>query len=48
MKARSKYMKLMLVPIRMKNTALTYQEGVVISSIRRKHTKSFAALKANR
>ncbi len=42
MKARSKYMK------RMKNTALTYQEGVVISSIRRKHTKSFAALKANR
>ena len=48
MKARSKYMKLMLVPIRMKNAALTYQEGVVISSIRRKHTKSFAALKANR
>ena len=48
MKARSGYMKLMLVPIRMENATLTHWEGAVISSIRRKHTKSFAALKANR
>ena len=31
---KSKYMKLMLIPIKMKSTALTYLEGKVISSVK--------------
>ena len=48
MQPRSRYMKLMLVPVRMKNATLTYWEGAFISLIRRKSVKSFAKLKANR
>lgn len=42
------YMKLMLVPIRLKSAVLTYYEGRVISFVKRKYTKLFASLKANR
>ena len=45
---KSKYMKLMLIPIKMKSTALTYLEGKVISSVKSGNTKLFAKLKAGR
>lgn len=47
-KPRSRYMKLMLTPIRAKNAWLTRLEGAVISSIKRGNVKLFATLKANR
>ena len=44
----SKYMAIMLIPIRARLTFLTYFEGKVISHIKMHNTKIFAALKANR
>ena len=44
----SKYMKLMLMPIKWKNTLLTYLEGKLISRVKSGNTKLFARLKANR
>ncbi len=48
MQARSGYMKVMLLPIKWKNTTLAYLEGVFISHIRRLSVKTFAKLKAGR
>ena len=45
---RSRYMKVMLSPIRNKNSTLTYWEGKCISSVKRKNVKLFATLKAGR
>lgn len=45
---RSKYMRLMLMPVKWKNVTLCYAEGVLISAIKRRHVKTFARLKANR
>lgn len=45
---RSRYMKLMLSPIRGGNPSLTYWEGKCISAVKRKNVKLFATLKANR
>ena len=47
-KPKSAYMKLMLVPIRMRSTGLTYLEGNIISRVKKKHVKMFAKLKADR
>lgn len=47
-KPNSKYMAIMLVPIKAKLTLLTYLEGKVISHIKVHNTKIFAMLKANR
>lgn len=47
-KPRSAMMKLMLLPIRLQNVTLTYWEGCVISRVKRKNTRLFASLKANR
>jgi len=47
-KPNSKYMKLMLIPIKMHSVGLTYLEGKVISSVKSSNTKLFAKLKANR
>ena len=47
-KPNSKYMKLMLLPIRWNNTGLTYFEGKMISRVKSGNTKLFAKLKANR
>ncbi len=47
-KPRSSYMKIMLIPIRMKSATLTYLEGRVISSVKQSNTKLFARLKAGR
>lgn len=47
-KPRSTMMKLMLVPIKMKNTTLTYWEGSFISKVKKNNAKTFARLKANR
>ncbi len=47
-KPRSRYMKIMLSPIRKGNVNLTYLEGKIISFIKRKNVKLFARLKANR
>ncbi len=47
-KPHSRYMKLMLAPIRAKNAWLTRLEGTVISSVKRGNVKLFAKLKANR
>ncbi len=44
----SKYMKLMLMPIKWNNTLLTYLEGKLISRVKSGNTKLFARLKANR
>ena len=41
-------MKMMLVPIKWRNTTLTYWEGSFISKVKKKNTKMFAKLKANR
>lgn len=45
---RSFYMKLMLLPIRMKCACLCYLEGRVISRVKSGNTRIFAALKAGR
>ena len=45
---KSAYMKLMLVPIRLKAKHLAYAEGKFISNIKSKDIKRFAKLKANR
>ena len=47
-KPRSRYMKLMLIPIRAQNAWLTRLEGTVISAVKRNNVKLFAKLKANR
>ena len=44
----SKYMKLMLMPVKWNNTSLTYLEGKLISRVKSGNTKLFARLKANR
>lgn len=45
---RSTYMKLLLIPIRMKNITLTLLEGKAISFVKCHNTKIFAKLKAER
>ena len=45
---RSRMMKTMLAPIRAKNARLAYQEGKLISFVKRHNTRVFATLKANR
>lgn len=45
---RSGYMKLMLIPIRWKNTFLTWLESAVITFVKERNTKLFAMLKAGR
>ncbi|MEG2721084.1 MAG: glycosyltransferase family 2 protein, partial [Oscillospiraceae bacterium] len=45
---KSLYMKLMLVPIKMQSTSLTYLEGKAISKVKSGNTKLFAKLKAGR
>ena len=45
---RSFYMKLMLVPIRMKSTLLTWLESAVITFVKEKNTRLFTKLKAGR
>lgn len=45
---RSRMMKAMLVPVRMKNARLAYHEGKFISYVKRHNTKVFATLKARR
>ena len=47
-KPRSRYMKLMLIPIRWKNTYLTWLESAVITFVKERNTKLFAKLKAGR
>ncbi|MCH5191665.1 MAG: glycosyltransferase family 2 protein [Oscillospiraceae bacterium] len=47
-KPRSLVMKTMLIPLKMKSTALTYLEGTVISRVKSGNVKLFASLKANR
>lgn len=47
-KPRSFYMKLMLLPIRWKNTTLTYLEGKIITFVKTKNTKLFTKLKVGR
>ncbi|MCM1105975.1 MAG: glycosyltransferase [Blautia sp.] len=44
----SRYMKLMLLPIRAKNTYLTWLESAVITTVKEWNTKLFAKLKAGR
>jgi glycosyltransferase EpsJ len=41
-------MAMMLQPIRTRNVSLAYQEGRLISFVKRHNTKMFATLKANR
>ena len=48
MRAQSTYMKLMLIPIKMQSTLLTYLEGCVISKVKSGNVKLFASLKAKR
>jgi glycosyltransferase EpsJ len=47
-KPKSMYMKLMLIPVRMKSVSLTFLEGKVISFVKSGDTKLFAKLKAGR
>ncbi len=47
-KPRSKYMKIMLIPIKMHNVTLTLLEGKAISFVKCRSTKLFAKLKAGR
>ena len=47
-KPNSKYMKIMLLPIKWNNAGLTYMEGRVISKVKSGNTKTFAKLKAGR
>jgi len=48
MNANSRYMKIMLIPIKYRMVWLTYLEGVVISFVKSHSTRIFAKLKANR
>jgi glycosyltransferase EpsJ len=41
-------MKVMLIPIRWKNTYLTWLESAVITFVKERNTKLFAKLKAGR
>lgn len=45
---RSAFMKLMLIPLRMKSAFFCYLEGVTISRVKQRNRRLFAALKANR
>lgn len=47
-KPNSLVMKIMLIPIKMKSTFLTYLEGAFISKVKSGNVKLFAKLKANR
>ncbi len=47
-KAKSGYMKIMLIPYRMKSTLLIYIESKTITFVKRRFTKLFAKLKAGR
>lgn len=47
-KPNSTVMKIMLIPFKMKSTALVYLEGTVISKVKRGNVQLFAKLKANR
>lgn len=47
-KPNSLVMKLMLIPVRMRSTALTRLEGTVISKVKSGNVRLFAKLKANR
>lgn len=47
-KPNSKYMKIMLLPVKWNNAWLTYLEGRVISRVKSGNTKVFAKLKAGR
>lgn len=47
-KPRSLYMKVMLIPIKMRSTSLTFLEGEVISKVKSGNTELFAKLKAHR
>lgn len=47
-KPKSLYMKLMLVPIRLKSTTLAWLESAVITFVKERNTKLFAKLKAGR
>lgn len=47
-KPNSKYMKIMLIPIKSGNVTLTYFEGCAISKVKSGNTKLFAKLKAGR
>jgi glycosyltransferase EpsJ len=47
-KPKSRYMQLMVLPIKWKNIQLTYLEGCTISKVKSKNIKLFAKLKANR
>ncbi|MDD6808023.1 MAG: glycosyltransferase [Oscillospiraceae bacterium] len=44
----SKYMKIMLLPMKLRLPFLTYLEGIVISFVKKRSTRIFAILKANR
>ena len=44
----STYMKIMLLPIKLRSVGLTYLEGCTISWVKANNTKIFAKLKANR
>lgn len=48
MRPQSAYMKLMLIPIKMQSTFLTYCEGCFISKVKSGNVKLFASLKAKR
>ena len=45
---RSLHMKIMLIPIRMRNVFLTYLEAKVITYVKTKNTKLFTKLKVSR
>ncbi|MCQ2449015.1 MAG: glycosyltransferase [Clostridia bacterium] len=47
-KPHSRYMKLMLLPVKWRNVTLTYLEGKIISRVKSGNTKVFAKLKAKR
>lgn len=47
-KPNSKYMKLMLLPIKWNNATLAKLEGNLISAVKSRNTKVFAKLKAGR
>ena len=48
MQAKSAYMKLMLIPIKMQSAFLTHCEGAFISKVKTGNVKLFASLKAKR
>lgn len=47
-KPKSVYMKMMLIPLRLKSASLALAEGKIISLVKRNNLKTFASLKANR